>query len=53
MRAIFVAAVLGLVASVAAAAGTPSHYVRKTTGPVLALAADGDRASFIVQGRSK
>jgi hypothetical protein len=53
MRAIFVAAVLGLVASVAAAAGTPSHYVRKTTGPVLALAADGDRASFIVQGRFK
>jgi hypothetical protein len=43
-----------LLASVAAAApGTPTRYVRKTSGPVLALAADGNRAAFIVEGRVK
>jgi hypothetical protein len=36
-------------ASVAGAApGTPAQRVRKTSGPVLSLAADGDRAVFIV-----
>jgi hypothetical protein len=43
-----------LLASVAAAAsGTPAQQVRKTSGPVLSLAADGDRAAFIVEGRVK
>jgi hypothetical protein len=43
-----------LLASVAAAApGAPPKYVRKTSGPVLSLAADGDRAAFIVEGRVK
>jgi hypothetical protein len=41
-------------ASVAAAAsGTATKQVRRTSGPVLALAADGDRAAFIVEGRVK
>jgi hypothetical protein len=49
-----VAAAFGLVLSVATAgAAAPSQYVRKTSGPVLALAADGDRVSFVVQGRFK
>jgi hypothetical protein len=43
-----------LLASVAAAApGTATKQVRRTSGPVLALAADGDRAAFIVEGRVK
>jgi hypothetical protein len=43
-----------LLASLAAAAsGTPNPSVRKTSGPVLALAVDGDRAAFIVEGRVK
>lgn len=43
-----------LLASVAAAeTGTTTKQVRKTSGPVLALAADGDRAAFIVEGRVK
>jgi hypothetical protein len=33
--------------------GRPTQYVRKTSGPVLALAADGGRAAFIVEGRVK
>ena len=41
-----------LSASVAAAApGAAPKYLRKTSGPVLSLAADGDRAAFIVEGR--
>jgi hypothetical protein len=44
-----------LLASVAEAAAPapPAQYVRKTSGPVLALAADGGRAAFIVEGRVK
>jgi hypothetical protein len=43
-----------LLASAASAApGKPTQYVRKTSGPVLALAADGNRAAFIVEGRVK
>ena len=43
-----------LLASLAAAApGTATKQVRRTSGPVLALAADGDRAAFIVRGRFK
>jgi hypothetical protein len=34
-------------------AGTPTRYVRVTSGAVLGLAADGDRAAFIVEGRLK
>jgi hypothetical protein len=41
------------VAVSAAATGTATQSVRKTSGPVLALAADGDRAAFIVEGRLK
>jgi hypothetical protein len=42
------------VASVAAAAPAPStQRVRATSGPVLALAADGNRAAFVVEGRVK
>jgi hypothetical protein len=37
----------------AAASGAAPKYVRKTSGPVLSLAADGDRAAFIVEGRVK
>jgi hypothetical protein len=37
----------------AAASGSPRQYVRNTSGPVLALAADRDRAAFIVEGRVK
>jgi hypothetical protein len=54
MRTLLAAAALGtmLVASVAAAApGTPTQYVRKTSGPVLALAADGGRLALAVGGR--
>ena len=54
MRTLLAAVALGtmLVASVAAAApGTPTQYVRKTSGPVLALAADGDRLALAVGGR--
>jgi hypothetical protein len=32
----------------AAASGTPTRYVRKTSGPVLSLAADGDRLALVV-----
>jgi hypothetical protein len=56
MRTLLAAAALGtmLVASVAAAApGTPTQYVRKTSGPVLALAADGDRLALAVGGRRR
>src|SRR5215217_3125749 len=44
-----------LLASVAEAAAParPAEYLRKTSGPVLALAADGGRAAFIVEGRVK
>jgi hypothetical protein len=43
-----------VLASVAAtASGTARQSVRKTSGPVLALAADGDRAAFLVEGRLK
>jgi hypothetical protein len=43
-----------LLASVAAAApDTAAKQVRTTSGPVRALAADGDRAAFIVEGRFK
>jgi hypothetical protein len=49
-----VALVAMLVASLAAAAPTTAtKQVRTTSGPVLALAADGARAAFIVQGRFK
>ena len=41
-----------LLASVAAAAPA-TQSARSTSGPVLALAADGDRAAFVVQGRFK
>ncbi len=41
-----------LLASVAAASPT-TQSARSTSGPVLALAADGDRAAFVVQGRFK
>jgi hypothetical protein len=40
-------------AAATATAGTPTRYVRATSGPVLTLAADGDRAAFIVEGRVK
>jgi hypothetical protein len=56
MRTLFAGLALAtmLLASVAAAApGAAPKYVRKTTGPVLSLAADGDRAAFIVEGRVK
>jgi hypothetical protein len=39
-----------LLGSVASAAPSP-QIARSTSGPVLALAADGDRAAFVVQGR--
>jgi hypothetical protein len=43
-----------LLASLAAGAlGSSTADVRKTSGPVLALAADGGRAAFIVEGRVK
>jgi hypothetical protein len=43
-----------LLASVAAAApGPATKQVRATSGPVHALAADGDRAAFVVEGRFK
>jgi len=35
-----------------AAPGTTGRYVRKTSGPVLALAADGDRAAVVVAGKN-
>jgi hypothetical protein len=41
-----------LLASVAAAAPA-TQITRSTSGPILALAADGDRAAFVVQGRFK
>ena len=41
-----------LLASVAAASPA-TQSARSTSGPVLALAADGDRAAFVVQGRFK
>jgi hypothetical protein len=56
MRTLFAGLALAtmLVASVAAAApGAAPKYLRKTSGPVLSLAADGDRAAFIVEGRVK
>lgn len=56
MRTLLAAAALGtmlLASATAAAPGAPTQYVRKTSGPVLALAADGDRAAFIVEGRLK
>jgi hypothetical protein len=56
MRTLLAGAAVGtmLLASVAAAAsGTATQKVRKTSGPVLALAADGDRATFVVEGRFK
>jgi hypothetical protein len=56
MRTLFAGLAIAtmLLASVAAAApSTETPYVRKTSGPVLALAADGDRAAFIVEGRVK
>jgi hypothetical protein len=56
MRTLLAGATLAtmVLASVAAAApSTPTQSVRKTSGPVLALAADGDRAAFIVEGRLK
>ena len=39
-----------LLASVASAAPS-TQIARSTSGPILALAADGDRAAFVVQGR--
>jgi hypothetical protein len=54
MRTLLAGATLATMvfASIAAAApGTATQSVRKTSGPVLALAADGDRAAFIVEGR--
>jgi hypothetical protein len=54
MRTLLAGATLAtmVLASVAAAApDTPTQSVRKTSGPVLALAADGHRAAFIVEGR--
>lgn len=54
MRTLLACAALAtmLLASLAAAApGTATKQVRRTSGPVLALAADGDRAAFIVRGR--
>lgn len=56
MRRALVGAAVGtlLLAGVAGAAGaTKSQRVRATRGPVLSLAADGDRAAFIVEGRVK
>jgi hypothetical protein len=56
MRTLLAGAALAtmLLASLAAAApGTATKQVRKTSGPVLSLAADGDRAAFIVEGRVK
>jgi hypothetical protein len=55
MRTVFIGLALAMmIASVAAAApSTPRQYVRKTSGPVLSLAADGDRAAFLVEGRVK
>jgi hypothetical protein len=56
MRTLLIGAALGilLLASVAAAApGAAPKYVRTTSGAVLSLAADGDRAAFIVEGRVK
>jgi hypothetical protein len=56
MGRLLIGAALGilLLASVAAAGpGAAPKYARKTTGPVLTLAADGDRAAFIVEGRVK
>jgi hypothetical protein len=55
-RALLVTAALGtmVVASLAAAApSSATKQVRSTSGPVLALAADGERAAFIVRGRFK
>jgi hypothetical protein len=54
MRTLLAGAALAtmLLASLAAAApGTATKQVRRTSGPVLALAADGARAAFIVRGR--
>jgi hypothetical protein len=54
MRTLLAASALVLGALVAAAApGAANQNVRETSGPVLALAADGDRAAFVVQGRFK
>lgn len=56
MRTFLVGAVLGamLLASIAAAApGTAPQRVRATSGAVLALAADGNRTAFVVEGRFK
>jgi hypothetical protein len=56
MRTLFAAVALAailLASATAAAPAPPTQYVRKTSGPILALAADGDRAAFIVEGRVK
>jgi hypothetical protein len=56
MRIFLAGAILAttLLASVAAAApGTPSSRSRATSGPVHALAADGQRAAFVVEGKFK
>lgn len=55
MRMVLAAALgTALLATVAAAApGVATPPVRSTSGPVLALTADGDRASFVVEGKFK
>jgi hypothetical protein len=56
MRTLLAGAALGTMLLASAAAATPAtttQKVRSTSGPVLALAADGDRAAFVVQGRFK
>lgn len=53
MRTLFVAAALAsaLVGSVAAASSAAKPRTLATRGPVIALAADGDRAALVVGGR--
>jgi hypothetical protein len=56
MRTLLAGAALGTMLLASAGAATPAtttQKVRTTSGPVLALAADGDRAAFVVQGRFK
>jgi hypothetical protein len=51
LAAVALATVL-LPSATEAAPGTTARYVRKTSGPVLALAADGDRAAVVVAGKN-
>lgn len=53
MRTLLIGALGTMLVASAAAPGAAPQTARSTSGPVLALAADGNRASFIVAGRFK